>query len=242
MEKNYKKILLIAATHGNERIGIEVINRLAKQKLDVFFDFLVANPKALEKNVRFVDIDLNRSYPGKQKSKKYEERLAAKNIKLAKKYKYVIDLHEASSGTEDFIIIPRHRLNTAFPLDPINLGTVLIWPDPKGPLGSCLKNTIELEFGMKGKNRKIIINRAVSVVGNFILSLDDLNGRKTAGNRKRKEIFEVYGKMNLQEAAKYRVEFQDFKKVKIKDELFYPLLVDQYKDLGIAFYKMKRTA
>jgi len=64
-----KKILFIVATHGDEKIGVEVIERLRTKKLDRFFDYLVANPKALEKNTRFIDVDLNRSYPGVRNSR-----------------------------------------------------------------------------------------------------------------------------------------------------------------------------
>lgn len=241
MKKNNKEILIAVTTHGNERIGIEVVENLVEQKLDRFFDFLIANPKALKKNTRFIDSDLNRSYPGNEKSDKYEERLAAKNIKIAKRYKYVIDLHEAKLGTKNFIIIPRNKLDINFPLDFINLDVVLLWPDPKGPLGSCLKNTIELEFGMKGKNRKITIDKAVRIIKEFIYlsyGLDSLLKVKT----KKKQVFKVYGKTSLQEASKYNSKYRDFKEIKTSKEKFYPLLVNQYRDIGIAFYKMKKIS
>lgn len=241
MKKNNKEILIVIATHGNERIGVEVVKNLVKQKLDYFFDYLVANPKALRKNVRFIDSDLNRSYPGNDKSDRYEEKLAKKNIKIAKRYKYVIDLHEAMLGTKNFIIIPRNKLDINFPLDFINLDTVLLWPDPKGPLGSCLKNTIELEFGMKGKNREIVIDKAVRIVKEFIClscGLDNCPKVKT----KKKQVFKVYGKTSLQEASKYNLKYRDFKEIRTPREKFYPLLVNQYRDIGIAFYKMKKVS
>jgi succinylglutamate desuccinylase len=241
MKKNNKEILIAVATHGNERIGVEVVKNLVEQKLDRFFDFLIANPKALKKNTRFIDSDLNRSYPGNDKSDKYEEKLAAKNIKIAKRYKYVIDLHEARLGTKNFIIIPRNKFDKSFPLDFINLDTILLWPDPKGTLGSCLKNTIELEFGMKGKNRVLVINKAVRIVKEFICSLLELDDFKKIKARKKK-MFKVYGKVNLQDAKKYNLKYQDFKKIRMSKEKFYPLLVNQYRDIGIAFYKMKKVS
>ncbi|MDD3487716.1 MAG: succinylglutamate desuccinylase/aspartoacylase family protein [Candidatus Moranbacteria bacterium] len=241
MKKYYKQILLIAATHGDERIGIEVVNKLVEQKLDAYFDFLIANPKALEKNVRYIDSDLNRSYPGDIKSDLYEKKNAVNNIKIAKKYKYVIDLHEAKFGTKNFIIIPRNKLDIDLPLHFIKLDDILLWPDPKGPLGSCLKNTIELEFGMKDKERPIVINKAVDIVKVFIHSLyTQQNIEKSESNKKR--VFMVYGKASVQEAEKYKMKFKDFQEIKIGTEDFIPLLVDQYRDIGIAFYKMRKIS
>ena len=231
----------MVATHGNERIGIEVVKNLVEQKLDRFFDFLIANPKGLKKNTRFIDSDLNRSYPGNDKSDKYEEKLAAKNIKIAKRYKYVIDLHEARLGIKNFIVIPRNKFDKSFPMDFINLDTILLWPDPKGPLGSCLKNTIELEFGMKGKNRAPVINKAVRIVKEFICLSCGLDGCPKV-KIKKKKIFKVYGKTSLREANKYNLKYKDFKEIRMSKEKFYPLLVNQYRDIDIAFYKMKKVS
>lgn len=100
-----KKLLIICATHGNERIGLETVTELERKGLSNCFDPIVANVEALNKNVRFTDCDLNRSYPGDKGSALYEKRRAAEILEIAKGYEYVIDMHEASSGTEDFIII-----------------------------------------------------------------------------------------------------------------------------------------
>lgn len=58
------KILLIAATHGNELLGIKLYERLLKQRSALLsdIDFVIGNPKAYAKNLRYTDKDLNRSY------------------------------------------------------------------------------------------------------------------------------------------------------------------------------------
>ncbi len=230
-----KKILIIAATHGDEKIGSEVIARLKKKKLDAYFDYLIANQKAFKKNVRFVDFDLNRAYPGDKKSKFYEKRRASEILPIARRYKYVIDIHEASKGINNFIIVPREKITNKKLMALIDLSIVLIWPDPKGSLGQVLNNTIELEFGMKGKKRVKIVSMAEKIIEKIIRRIYK---KDLKPSRIKKRLFFVYGKLLNKDLLK-NIRLQDFKKTKIGDEKFYPLLTGQYPKEGIACYKMR---
>ncbi len=225
-----KDILLIASTHGDEKIGLEVIEKLKEKKLDKYFDYMIANPKANKKNERFLDKDLNRSYPGKKESKFYEERIAYENFQIAKKYKYIIDIHEAEKGINDFIIVARDTLGNKFPYEKISLENILLWSNPKGPLCGEIDNAIELEFGMNGRERVKVVGKAYNVLKMFLL------GNASFEN---KNIYKVYDCLNDDESLSDK-KFKDFQKTKIKNEFFYPLLVDQYLDLGIKCYKMKK--
>jgi hypothetical protein len=237
--KNKKKILIIAGTHGNERIGIEVLKELKMTYLSQYFDVLMANPKALSKNIRYIDCDLNRAYPGKKYSKYLESRLAYNNLKIAKKYQYVIDLHEASSGTDNFIILPREKLSQKFPLDLIDLKKVLLWPDPKGPLGQVLVNCVELEFGMKGKDRTMVVNQAVKILKKLIRRLC-MSQKQLKRPQVEKQVFYVYGKLLIEQSEFAVKSLKDFRKTKLNKEEFYPLLVGQYLSSGIVCYKMRK--
>jgi hypothetical protein len=202
-----------------------------------YFDVLIANPKSFKKGKRFIDVDLNRSYPGNLYSSKYEERLAYKNFEIVRKYKYVIDIHEASQGKDDFIIIPRNFLGKSFPVEWIDLEKILFWPFPQGPISQFLENSIELEFGMKDVSRNVAVKKAIKIVERFIESFKNFEGK--VQNTKKKEKYYVYGKEkidNVKNINKYR----DFKKTFLNKEHFYPLLVGQYIENGIAFYKMKK--
>jgi hypothetical protein len=234
-----KEILIIAATHGNERIGIEVIQALQENGYDRYFDTLTGNPKALKNNVRFIEADLNRSYPGNPQSLFYEERIASQNLKKARSYRYVIDLHEASSGTDDFIIVPRKSLDTIFPVELIDLPTILLWPDPAGPLGQVLENCIELEFGVKGRDRKQVANGAVDILQKFFVSL--YTQELTSDALPVKEVYDVYGKLLQKETSLSVNDLRDFRKARNGEEVFYPLLTGQYLSDGILCYKMKRA-
>jgi succinylglutamate desuccinylase len=228
------KILLIVATHGDEKIGLEIVKILKNKKLGRYFDFLIGNPKALKKNLRFIEVDLNRSYPGKKSSLLYEERTAFKNLSFAKEYQYVLDIHEASQGINDFIIIPKERLPKLFPVNLINLGTILIWPNPKGPMSQMLENAVELEFGMKNRSRKTVIKAAERVVRQFIKSIY-LTRRK----ENKQKLYYVYGKLFLKDFIGPIEKLRDFRKTMVNGETFRPLLVGQYLRNGIICYKMR---
>lgn len=225
-----KKTLIIIATHGNEKIGFKVVENLRKLGLKKKFDFIIGNPRAFKENKRFSEADLNRSYPGNKNSLIYEERLAYKNLQTARKYRWIIDIHEADQGKDDFVIIPREKMNR-FPIKKISLQKVLLWPDPKGPLGQFVDNEIELEFGVKNRNRKELEQTATKIVQNFLL------GKKA---KDKKEIYYVYGKLFAKNCKRDITNLVDFQKTKINKEQFYPLLVGQYLKLGIICYKMKR--
>lgn len=227
-----KKILFIVATHGDEKIGIEVIKRLRIKKLNQFFDCLIANPRALRKNTRFIDVDLNRSYPGVRNSKLYEKKLAYKNLQKAKEYQYIIDIHEASSGINNFIIVPRKTIRNEKLIDLINLNFVLFWPEPKGPLGGVLKNSIELEFGMRNKKRENVTDFAEKIIEQFIKNVYS-NKPKLS---KKKRMFYVYGKLLGNNFPNKKIV--DFKETEFNREKFYPLLTGQYLKEGILCYKM----
>jgi succinylglutamate desuccinylase len=231
-----KEILIIAATHGDERIGLEVYGNLSNMGLEKYFDFLIANPLALAEGKRFIDCDLNRSYPGAINSRLYEKRQAALNLALAKKYRYIIDLHEASSGTDDFIIVPRRRLPAADFLKFINLRKVLLWPEPRGPLGDVLPRCVELEFGLKKHARRDIIKKATKTVAAFLLAASD--NKKIIPSSK--SVYRVYGELRLGQYDGSIAKLKDFKNTKINNETFYPLLVGQYLKNKIVCYKMTK--
>lgn len=231
------ELLIITSTHGDERIGLEVVRELFLNGLGERFDFIVANPYGLVENKRFINCDLNRAYPGKSNSEFIEEMLAKKNIEIAKQYKYIIDLHEARCGTDDFVIIPRPILSADFPLNYIDLKTVLLWPEPRGPMGGYLNNLVELEFGTLNQNRSEVIRIATGTCQKFIAA--SMSGIEV--DRRDKEVYEVYGSLSAKDFPDYmNANLKDFENVNIFGEVFYPLLVNQYIDIGIVCYKMKK--
>lgn len=94
-----KKILVIGGMHGNERLGVELVSMLKARKIrDV--DAVIANPRAVKQNVRYIEADLNRSFgPGHRPT--LETTRAKELYRLTKKYDLILDFHNTMTAGND---------------------------------------------------------------------------------------------------------------------------------------------
>lgn len=98
------KIILNILTHGDEKIGLKVAREIQKLNIDQnILTVQTANSKAFKLRKRFIDQDLNRSFPGK-KSGNYEERLAYKLSLAVKSADLVLDIHSTKSELKNTVI------------------------------------------------------------------------------------------------------------------------------------------
>ena len=100
------KIFAIISTHGNELLGPNLLAyMLAKRsKLLENMEFIIANPRAYAKNVRYTESDLNRSYGLSLDT--YEGRRAKiieERIRLLKP-ELVLDFHTTTAEQPDILI------------------------------------------------------------------------------------------------------------------------------------------
>jgi len=72
------EVAVVGAVHGDEPCGARAIERFlaTDPEVDRPAKLIVANERALERGVRYVETDLNRALPGDPESDLYEERLA----------------------------------------------------------------------------------------------------------------------------------------------------------------------
>ncbi|MGA8852723.1 MAG: succinylglutamate desuccinylase/aspartoacylase family protein [Christiangramia sp.] len=125
-------IIFFAGIHGNEHAGIiafeHFLNELDTEKLQGSIYAISGNLKALSKNKRFLDCDLNRMWTSARMMKKsfkkeiYSEdkeqhelnEILNEIIKEHKSSLYFIDLHTTSSDTLPFITINDSLINRRF--------------------------------------------------------------------------------------------------------------------------------
>lgn len=81
------KTLYITYTHGDEHPPYEMPNAL------------IANPLAKERNVRYIETDLNRSF-GAKTPVSYEEKRAIELEKILSEYDLVVDIHRTTAQTK----------------------------------------------------------------------------------------------------------------------------------------------
>ncbi len=97
------ELAVVGSVHGDEPVGKKAIKKLLQQEIEFQkpVEFVIANEKALKIGKRFVDTDLNRSFPGDSQSHKHEERLASRLLDRLEGLK-VLDIHSTHSYGRPF--------------------------------------------------------------------------------------------------------------------------------------------
>ena len=100
------KILAIISTHGNELLGPNLLAYMLskRSKLLENIEFIIANPRAYAKNVRYTESDLNRSYGlGLDTYEGRRAKIIEERIRLLKP-ELVLDFHTTTAEQPDILI------------------------------------------------------------------------------------------------------------------------------------------
>lgn len=96
------KIAVVGGTHGNEPVGIEVMNYLKSNRPSKCineYECFLGNPKAYDEKKRFVDTDLNRTFGVKGQRAGYEGDQSEKlSSQIKGKFDFILDLHTTTSN------------------------------------------------------------------------------------------------------------------------------------------------
>lgn len=221
-----KEILFIVCTHGDETMPLEVmkgvISEYGLENWERKFELLIANPKALEKKVRYIDTDLNRVYPGNLDSELYEEKRAAEIFEYAKNFKCTIDIHTTTADTGLFTLITKNTEKNSALAKKMLPENIVIWESTSGrktgPITSTIDNSCELECSIVKKEYE---NQLKQTVLNLILD------KKSDPDEKK--IYRVTGSINKNEVIDTK-DISDFKEYNYKGKTVFPLLVNVYND------------
>ena len=115
-----KKLLIVSGTHGNELNPIMAVDKFRNSTNDNksnYFEFILGNPLACEKGLRYLDIDLNRSFNSKNFSLNndlYEVKRAKQIVNeygpnSHKRCQIVLDLHTTTSSMGTSIVMYGRR-------------------------------------------------------------------------------------------------------------------------------------
>ena len=155
------KILLNMLTHGNEVLGLDVAREISK--LGLTKDVLTiqrANEKAYQLRKRYIDQDLNRSFPGK-KNGNHEEQIAYRLSPIVKSADVVIDIHSTTSTLKDALIVTKLNQKTLQCIQAMQPKYVLVMnATKKSALISQAKVGIGFEYGRN--NEKSTLNKVVA--------------------------------------------------------------------------------
>lgn len=221
-----KDLLFIVCTHGNESAPLEVLKNVIQEYGEENFysrcDYIIANPKALEKNIRFTEADLNRIYPGNSQSELYEERRAAELLIYAKQFRYVIDLHTTTADSGIFTLVTKGTKGNNELASKLLPKKIVIWESTSGrktgPITSFLECACEIECSI---SRPELLRD----LEDSIISAIDVSSRKEED----KEWYRVVDSISRSEETSYP-GLIDFSVVDYKGKSLYPLLTGRYGD------------
>ncbi len=229
-----KNILFIVCTHGNEAAPLGVLEDVIKKYGENSFykncDYVIGNPKALEKNIRFTETDLNRIYPGNSVSELYEERRAAELLAYAKQFRFVIDLHTTTADSGIFTLVTKGTNSNNELASKLFPKKIVIWESTSGratgPITSFLDSACEIECSTA--NPEYLEDLKISIIDAI-----DIADKKV----EKKEWYKVVGSMPESDKASYPL-LKDFSVVLYQKKPLYPLLTGRYS--GKACYLMEK--
>lgn len=154
--QNGVNLLVFGAVHGNEKCGTKAIMRVIKEIEDgtivlqsgsVTF-VPIANPKAYESHVRYIDENLNRIFFKGYSGESYESSIVGELIRMIDGCDYLLDIHSYSYGKGAFTFQDREdpeydRFAASFGISPILTG----WKQLHGENGPQTSNDYAFSAG-----------------------------------------------------------------------------------------------
>jgi succinylglutamate desuccinylase len=234
------EVAVIGGIHGDEPCGVHAVETLIEQQPDVQrpVALVVANEEAISRNSRYVDTDLNRSFPGEVEADAHEDRLAhALSAELGDCE--TLALHSTQSYRDMFALVDEvddfaRRICPQLPVDAV----VQTEPYTDGRIFASIPWTVEIECGYQGSDRAK--DNAVKVTRAFLQAVDVLPGNSETC-RESVEAFQLARPIEKDEADSYDVFVDNFERVEpgrafaavderriVADEPFYPVLLSAY--------------
>lgn len=232
------EVAVLAAIHGDEPCGVHAVETWLERasELQRPVKFVVANERALEQDVRYVDADLNRVFPGDRDAPEYERRLAAELLEELEGLT-TFSLHSTQSHDEPFAVVTRvdHLAESICPYLSID-AVVEASGFTEGRLIEYA-DVVEVECGLQGSEEAA--ENAVSLVGEFLAAV----GALPTAERRAEDVpvFRLRRLVPKRPADSYGVLVRNFERVAkgaafatvdgerlVAEEAFYPVLMSPY--------------
>ena len=239
------EIAIVGSIHGDEpcgRDGIEAVladppavNRPVK--------FIVVNEPALEANRRYVDVDLNRIFPGDPNSDVPEVRLAAELTEEIQGCT-VLSLHSTQSYDRMFALVDEVTPIAEEVVPHLSVDAVVRTKgNNEGRLFSVAPEAIEVECGYQGSPQAA--ENAELVIREFLAAIGVSDEEPTAPSDEL-PVFQLGAPIPKLTADRYEVFVRNFERVAageefaaadgkpvVADEPFYPVLMSAngYEDV-----------
>lgn len=233
-------VAVIGGIHGDEPCGVRAVEHLLESQppLEEPVACVIANEKAIDQGVRYVDEDLNRAFPGDPAGDTHESRLAA-GLGEELDGMMALSMHSTQSYREMFAIVRELDDVTRAVVPRLSVNAVVdVGPHDEGRLFEVVDRSIEIECGYQGSAEAT--ENAIQVTKEFLGALDILPGEKRRAQRSL-PLYRLSHPVPKRRASTYEVYASNFEEVKqgepfaavdneqvIADEGFYPVLMSPY--------------
>jgi len=214
-KKPGKTVAIFGGVHGNEIVGVEMINILRKElKVEVGIVYLVyGNPKAIKQNKRFVEKNLNRCFKKSNKDNTVEDKRAKELMKILDKCDALLDLHSfPNSKGETFAICEKKAFDIASKFDVPVISSGWGKTEPGATEGYVYDNGkigIGIETGSNYDLDKSLA-RAKFAVDIFLKHFGCI-GEKRMISKKSKKYVQVYKAIIRKDKSfKFRKDYKNF--------------------------------
>ena len=243
------EVAVVGGVHGDEPSGVRAVERLRRAiergELDLRrgLALVVANPAAVEAGVRYLDADLNRSFPGDPASELHEERLAAELVAAVGDCT-TLALHSTRSYGGMFALVDtigdlEREVCPRLPIDAV----IETHGANEGRIFAAIPATIEVECGYQGSPEAAA--NAEQVIREFLAALA-VTDEPAPVRTPSLPVFQLGGPIPKDAADDYEVFVRNFEPVAAGDpvaaadgetlhaeEAFHPVLLsaEGYEDV-----------
>jgi len=234
------EVAIVGGIHGDEPCGVRAIERLLADKPDVErpVALVVANEAALSAGKRYIDDDLNRSFPGDQDTHSHEQRLATRLGELLAGCE-TVSLHSTQSYEDTFAIVNgmgsfERQVCPHLSVDAVVDAGVF----DRGRLFASVDTLVELECGYQGSDTAA--ENAYRLAREFLGAVDALPGERRPA-RSDLSVYRLTRQVPKRQARTYEVYATNFEHVPagepfaaidgqeiVAEEGFYPVLMSPY--------------
>jgi len=247
------ELAVVGGIHGDEPCGVRAVERLlaADHEFRRPVTFVVANEAAVERGVRYVDADLNRSFPGDPEGDALEDRLAAELSDVLAGCT-VLSMHSTQSHAEPFAIVDGF---TDFARDLVPRLDVVAAVDSGRFVDGRLfaadadADVVEVECGLQGS--AAAVENATDAVRDFLVATGALDGTAVPHEV---PAYRLTRRLPKAAAAEYEVFVENFQPVGAgqtyaaadgealaAESDFYPVLVSPYGYDDVFGYAAERV-
>lgn len=234
------EIAVIGGIHGDEPCGVHAVETLLSA--DVTFQrpvkFVIANEAARDRDVRYIDEDLNRAFPGDPDGDTHESRLAHE-LSLEVADCQILALHSTQSYGGLFALVDEVHEYERRICPRLSVDAVVETADFKqGRLFEVSRRLVEVECGFQGS--ATAAENAVQVTREFLAAAGALPDDE-APHRDELPVYRLTDSVPKDSAEAYDVFATNFREVRsgqtyaaadgreyVAESDFYPILMSPY--------------